>query len=105
MENILLNDHLNENILLKKQLNEIEKQYLQLTEEYNENTIICSMNDMKTMYDIQQKEIKNLKNIIYEMRDQNKTVKNLIDIIIKNLRQYKDLFTIQSRLEFLKEIY
>jgi predicted nuclease with TOPRIM domain len=89
---------------LQKEFNELKNKYNELQNDYSENTIIMSMKSMKQIYESQQVEIKNLKNTLYEIREQNKTVKLLINTIIKNSRQYKDTLALETRLEFIKEV-
>lgn len=55
-----------------------------LKKEYEENTVIQSMNDMKEMYDTQQKNIKKLVKIIDNMLDVSSSVNLMLKYVMEN---------------------
>lgn len=55
-----------------------------LKKEYEENTVIQSMNDMKEMYDTQEKNIKKLVKIIDNMLDVSSSVNLMLKYVMEN---------------------
>jgi len=96
-----------------KLLIEYEKvvnELIQLKKEYEENTIIQSMNDMKTVYDSQMLKIEKMNDIIDRINDNNKAIKIMLDIFSRNISNYSrrsesmTRFELKSRIDFIKEI-
>lgn len=88
---------------VKYELNKLRK-------EYEENTVIQSMNDMKKMYDTQTQKMKKLLNIIDSMNDITEAIQIMLKIIVKNInsytikRDYITRFELTNRLEFINEM-
>jgi putative cell wall-binding protein len=91
--------------------------YERVTEELNklkkdceENTIIQSMNDMKKMYETQEKKIEKMSNIIDKMNENTRAVQLMLKTVIKNMDNYNSRrenitrFELKTRLEFINEI-
>jgi len=84
-----------------KVCNELEM----IKQEYQENTIIQSMNDMKKIYQDQKKLIDKLYDIIDRIHDRNKAIK----VMLTTLSQIKRMENIHKydfkiKLEFIQEI-
>jgi hypothetical protein len=81
-----------------------------LKKDYEENTIIQSMNDMKQIYDKQTKKMKKMSDIIDNMNETTKVVKLMLKTLIKNSNVYSsrrdvvNKFELNTRLEFINEI-
>jgi hypothetical protein len=88
---------------LQEKYNQLLQEHLKLKNDYSENTIIESMNDMKKVYDIQKKEIDKLGRIIYEMTDMTKSTKTMLLVLSKNINNYGNN-DFKNRLEFIQEI-
>lgn len=88
----------------------VSAELIKLKKDYEENTIIQSMNDMKKMYDDQSKKIEKLDNILDKMVDANKAVQLMLKTVIKNSGGYSSRreavsrFELKTRLEFINEI-
>jgi hypothetical protein len=85
----------------KKVCNELDM----IKKEYQENTIIQSMNDMKKIYNEQKMAIDKLYDIIDRMHDRNKAIK----IMLSNLSQFRRIENIHKhdfkvKIEFIQEI-
>lgn len=81
-----------------------------LKKEYEENTIIQSMNDMKKMYDEKTKKLNKMNKIIDDMTQTTRAVQLMLKTLIKNTGEYssrrEDLskFELKMRLEFINEV-
>jgi hypothetical protein len=81
-----------------------------LKKEYEENTIIQSMNDMKKMYDIQSQKMQKLMIIIDNMNEITEAVQLMLKTLLKNInsytikRDYMTRFELTNRLEFINEM-
>ena len=99
---------LEEHTELKKEFEDIKIELEKLKKEYEENTIINSMNDMKKSYEIQEKKIDKLKIYINEISNYTKTVITMSEVISKNISDYSNMRTyryeLRTRLEFMVEI-
>jgi hypothetical protein len=89
--------------LIKSELNKLKK-------EYEENTIIQSMNDMKQVYDKQSKKLEKMCNIIDNMNETTKAVQLMLKILVKNTSSYSNRressgrFELKNKIEFIGEI-
>jgi len=97
-----------ENTQLKIELDQTKNELEQLKKECEENTIISSMNDMKKLYEIQEKKIEKLKECISEIYNYIRTAKMMTTVISTNVSDYTSMrsFTqeLRTRLEFVVEI-
>ena len=81
-----------------------------LKKDYEENTIIQSMNDMKKKNEIQVAKIEKMDNIIDRIYEKNKAIKIMLDILSNNINAYSrrneslSRFELKTRLEFIKEV-
>jgi hypothetical protein len=81
-----------------------------LKKEYEENTIIQSMNDMKTIYDGQTKKLEKMNKIIDDMTQSTKAVQLMLKTMIKNYGGYTsrresfNKYELRMRLEFINEV-
>ncbi len=88
----------------------VSAELTKLKKDYEENTIIQSMNDMKKMYDAQTKKIEKMDDIIDKMVDANRAVQLMLKTVIKNSSGYSSRrevvskFELKTRLEFINEI-
>lgn len=94
--NKLLYDY---NMLLDDYETSIED-YDKLRLEFSENTIVQSMNDMKTEYEKQIKKQKNLTNIINYININNNAIKVMINTLIESSFNV----SLKNKLEFINEI-
>jgi predicted nuclease with TOPRIM domain len=91
---------------LEDKYEKLLQEYNKLKNEYSENTIVQSMNDMKSMYDIQKKKIDKLNDIIYKITNMNKSIKLMLSVVCKNASNYTftSRYELKHRLEFIQEI-
>lgn len=88
---------------LKEELNKLKK-------DCEENTIIQSMNDMKTTYEAQSKKIDKMSDIIDSMNETTRAVQLMLKSVIKSSSNYSNRrdnitrFELKTRLEFINEI-
>lgn len=81
-----------------------------LKKEYEENTIIQSMNDMKQVYDKQSKKMEKMSDIIDNMNETTKAVQLMLKILVKNMSSYSNRresvsrFELKNKIEFISEI-
>lgn len=93
---------------------EYEKLNIELVElrkEYKENTIIQSMNDMKKMYDDNNRKMEKMCNIMDNMVSVSRAVRLMLKTIIKNSDSYmnrrnslNNIVELRNRIEFIDEI-
>lgn len=90
----------------EEKYNKLLQEHLKLKNDYSENTIIESMNDMKKVYERQQKKIDKLKNIIDNIIDINKTLKVMLSVLCRNTSSYNydGRYELKHRIEFIQEI-
>ena len=88
----------------------VNLELIKLKKEYEENTIIQSMNDMKQIYDKQTKKMEKMSDIIDNMNETTKAVQIMLKTLIKNCAGYSsrrdtiNKFELKTRLEFINEI-
>lgn len=86
----------------------LENEHKKLQNEYSENTIIQSMNDMKDVYNSQKKKIEKLNSIIDNILDTNKSIKLMLSSIlyknINNIENSQSKHVLKYRIEFIQEI-
>ena len=81
-----------------------------LKKDYEENTIIQSMNDMKEVYDKQTKKMEKMSEVIDNMNETTKAVQLMLKILVKNLSSYSNRresvtrFELKNKIEFISEI-
>jgi hypothetical protein len=81
-----------------------------LKKDYEENTVIQSMNDMKHMYDKHTKKMEKMSDIIDNMNNNTKAVQLMLKTLIKNCTVYSSRletiskFELKTRVEFINEI-
>ena len=81
-----------------------------LKKDYEENTIIQSMNDMKEVYDKQTKKLEKMSEVIDNMNETTKAVQLMLKILVKNLSSYSNRresvtrFELKNKIEFISEI-
>lgn len=93
-------------------LSEYDKLNAELTtlkKECEENTIIQSMNDMKTVYESQRKKIEKLTQIMEGLTESIKSVQLMLKVLTKNTsvayrRENLSKFELKTRMEFINEI-
>jgi putative cell wall-binding protein len=89
--------------LIKSELNKLKK-------DYEENTIIQSMNDMKHVYDKQSKKMEKMSDVIDNMNATTKAVQLMLKILVKNMSSYSNRresvsrFELKNKIEFIDEI-
>ncbi len=86
--------------VIKSELNKLKK-------DYEENTIIQSMNDMKEVYDKQTKKMEKMSDIIDNMNDTTKAVQLMLKMVIKNCTGYSTRINkceLNNKIEFISEI-
>lgn len=86
----------------------VSSELTDLKKEYEENTIIQSMNDMKTIYESQKRKLNKMNDIIESLADSNKAIQIMLNILIKNLSNSNlnssQRFELKTKLEFINEI-
>lgn len=85
---------------MEAEYEELKLKYKKLLYEYSENTIIQSMNDMKSINQSQLIKIENLYNKIDQILDKNICAKTMLTELLHNI-SHKDL---KCRLKFIEEI-
>lgn len=75
-----------------------------LKKEYEENTIIQSMNDMKEMYDIQEKNIKKLVKLIDNMLDTSSSIHLMLKYLNENIHSSGNNIYTKYNLKFISDI-
>lgn len=75
-----------------------------LKKEYEENTIIQSMNDMKQIYNNQTKKIEKMSNVIDDMNETTKAIQLMLKMLLKNLSSYSNRREIATRVELKNKI-
>lgn len=81
-----------------------------LKKECEENTIIQSMNDMKTVYEKQKDKIDKMHQIMDKIVDGQKAAQMMLKVIIKNFhntgvrREGLPRYELKTKLEFINEI-
>ena len=81
-----------------------------LKKDYEENTIIQSMNDMKEVYDKQTKKLEKMSDVIDNMNETTKAVQLMLRILVKNVNSYSNRrenisrFELKNKIEFISEI-
>lgn len=80
--------------------------YKKLKHEYSENVIIQSMNDMKSMYNVQKSKIEKLNNVVTNISSINKSVKVMLSVLCKNINNYNfsSRYQLKHKLEFIEEM-
>ena len=90
---------------LKKQYANLYEEYIVLQKNYQENTIICSMNSMKDEYLSLQSRNDYLRSIINDQKELNKTINVMVNSLTKKIKKtHMSKISIIERLEFIKEI-
>ncbi len=85
----------------KKVCNELEI----LKQEYQENTIIQSMNDMKKIYNDQKKLIDKLYDVVDKMHDKNKAIRVML-LTLSRIKRTEDItkYDFKIKMDFIQEI-
>lgn len=95
-------------LLLKYECMTIE--FNNLKKDYEENTIIQSMNDMKQVYDTQTRKMEKMSDVIDSMNETTRSSRLMLKTIVKNLnsnsykRESVARFELKNKLEFVNEI-
>jgi hypothetical protein len=103
---------------LKRKYDALLAEHSKLKNEYSENFMIQSMNDMKKMYEekenslkISEKKNRKLYTISYHLSDCIKTGNIMLETVIKNVQELEkstnnrvELFEIELKLKFIQEI-
>lgn len=88
----------------------ISSELNKLKKDYEENTIIQSMNDMKQIYDKQTKKIEKMSDVIDDMNETTKAIQLMLKMLLKNLSSYSNRretvtrFELKNKIEFISEI-
>ena len=88
----------------------VSSELSQLKKDYEENTVIQSMNDMKKTYDEQTKKLDKMNKIIDDMTQTTRAVQLMLKTLIKNSGGYSSRrealskFELKMRLEFINEV-
>lgn len=78
-----------------------------LQNDYSENIIIQSMNDMKDIYNIQKKKTDKLNEVIDNIIDMNKSIRIMLSTLYKNTNNadnFQGRYSLKYRIEFIQEI-
>jgi hypoxanthine phosphoribosyltransferase len=75
-----------------------------LKKEYEENTVIQSMNDMKEMYDIQEKNIKKLVKLIDKILDTSSSIQLMLKYLHENINSSGNNIYTKYNIRFISDI-